>query len=85
MKQSKNPDIQYVYNRKVFITLILFQIEKLKEQLALEDEKAVKAAQERRTAKESGAETTSGSLWNEDEKELLIKAVKLFPAGTNSR
>ena len=51
----------------------------------MEDEKAAKEAQERRIAKETGGDTSSNSLWSDEEKELLIKAVKLFPAGTNSR
>ena len=72
-------------NKDNISKIFLEEIYKLKQQLALEDEKAVKAAQERKTAKDTGGETTSGSLWSEDERELLIKAVKLFPAGTNSR
>ena len=34
--------------------MLVFQIGKLKEQLVLEDEKAAKAVQERKTAKETG-------------------------------
>jgi DnaJ family protein C protein 2 len=82
-----DPDLQYVYYRDFSYSIhaALFQISKLKEQLVLEDEKAAKAVQERKISKETGGDTSSSSLWSEDEHELLIKAVKLFPAGTNSR
>ncbi|CAB4005179.1 dnaJ homolog subfamily C member 2 isoform X1 [Paramuricea clavata] len=72
-------------NKDNISNLFLEEISKLKEQLVLEDEKAVKAVQERKISKETGGDTSSSSLWSEDEHELLIKAVKLFPAGTNSR
>lgn len=65
--------------------LKFIQIDKLKQQIILEDEKAARTAQEKKMVKENENGTSSSSLWNEDEQELLIKAVKLFPAGTNSR
>ncbi|XP_046841281.1 dnaJ homolog subfamily C member 2-like isoform X2 [Xenia sp. Carnegie-2017] len=61
------------------------EITKLKEKLALEDEKAVQAAQEKKTPKENGNNNSTSSMWSDDERELLIKAVKVFPAGTSSR
>ncbi|XP_039219708.1 dnaJ homolog subfamily C member 2 isoform X2 [Crotalus tigris] len=66
---------------------VLKQIEQVNEQVRREKEEA--EAQMRQATKSSDKSTT-GSVggsknWSEDDLQLLIKAVNLFPAGTNSR
>lgn len=63
------------------------QIEEINEQIRREKEEA--EARMRQATKSSEKSTTGGGggskNWPEDDLQLLIKAVNLFPAGTNSR
>uniref|UniRef100_A0AAY5F6G2 DnaJ homolog subfamily C member 2 n=1 Tax=Electrophorus electricus TaxID=8005 RepID=A0AAY5F6G2_ELEEL len=61
------------------------QVEDVNEQLQQEREAEVKAQQAARGSEQAGAGTGSGKGWTEEELQLLIKAVNLFPAGTNAR
>lgn len=55
-------------------------------QLQREREAEVQARQAARSADQaSGGGGAGGKGWNEDDLQLLIKAVNLFPAGTNAR
>lgn len=65
----------------------ILQIEEINEQIRREKEEA--EARMRQATKSSEKSTTGGGggskNWPEDDLQLLIKAVNLFPAGTNSR
>ncbi|XP_059537192.1 dnaJ homolog subfamily C member 2-like [Myotis daubentonii] len=63
------------------------QIEEIKEQIRKEKEEAeARMRQPSTNAKKSAGGGGNGSKnWSEDDLQLLIKAVNLFPAGTNSR
>ena len=55
-------------------------------QLQKEKEAEVQAMQAARSAEQSsGGAGGGGKGWNEEDLQLLIKAVNLFPAGTNAR
>lgn len=57
-------------------------------QLQREREAEVQAMQAARSAEQGsggGGGGGGGKGWNEDDLQLLIKAVNLFPAGTNAR
>uniref|UniRef100_A0A096LXZ2 DnaJ homolog subfamily C member 2 n=1 Tax=Poecilia formosa TaxID=48698 RepID=A0A096LXZ2_POEFO len=56
------------------------QVEEVNAQLQKEKDAEVQAWQAARSAEQGG-----GKGWNEDDLQLLIKAVNLFPAGTNAR
>uniref|UniRef100_A0A7M4F7Q7 DnaJ homolog subfamily C member 2 n=1 Tax=Crocodylus porosus TaxID=8502 RepID=A0A7M4F7Q7_CROPO len=66
---------------------VVKQIEEVNEQIRREKEEA--EARIRQASKSSERSTSSGGggskNWSEDDLQLLIKAVNLFPAGTNSR
>lgn len=63
------------------------QIEEVNEQMRREKEEAdARMRQASKNAEKSTGGSGSGSKnWSEDDLQLLIKAVNLFPAGTNSR
>ncbi|XP_024118413.1 dnaJ homolog subfamily C member 2 [Oryzias melastigma] len=62
------------------------QVEEVNAQLQREREAEVQAMQAARSAEQaSGGGGGGGKGWNEDDLQLLIKAVNLFPAGTNAR
>lgn len=63
------------------------QIEEVNEQMRREKEEAdARMWQASKNAEKSTGGSGSGSKnWSEDDLQLLIKAVNLFPAGTNSR
>lgn len=55
-------------------------------QLQREKEAEVQMRQAARSAEQaSGGGGAGGKGWNEEDLQLLIKAVNLFPAGTNAR
>ncbi|XP_071374618.1 dnaJ homolog subfamily C member 2 [Centroberyx affinis] len=62
------------------------QVQEVNAQLQREKEAEVQARQAARSAEQaSGGGGAGGKGWNEDDLQLLIKAVNLFPAGTNAR
>ncbi|XP_044534577.1 dnaJ homolog subfamily C member 2 isoform X2 [Gracilinanus agilis] len=63
------------------------QIEEINEQIRKEKEEAeARIRQASKSAEKStGGGGSGGKNWSEDDLQLLIKAVNLFPAGTNSR
>lgn len=63
------------------------QIEEVNEQMRKEKEEAdARMRQASKNAEKSaGGSGSGGKNWSEDDLQLLIKAVNLFPAGTNSR
>ncbi|XP_007504127.2 dnaJ homolog subfamily C member 2 isoform X4 [Monodelphis domestica] len=63
------------------------QIEAINEQIRKEKEEAEARIRQasKSTEKSAGGGGSSGKNWSEDDLQLLIKAVNLFPAGTNSR
>ncbi|XP_062339031.1 dnaJ homolog subfamily C member 2 [Osmerus eperlanus] len=62
------------------------EVQGVNAQLQKEKEAEVQARQAARTAEQaSGGGGGGGKGWNEEELQLLIKAVNLFPAGTNAR
>ncbi|TMS02866.1 DnaJ-like protein subfamily C member 2 [Larimichthys crocea] len=62
------------------------QVQEVNAQLQREREAEVQARQAARSAEQaSGGGGGGGKGWNEDDLQLLIKAVNLFPAGTNAR
>lgn len=63
------------------------QIEEVNEQMRREKEEAdARMWQASKNAEKSaGGSGSGGKNWSEDDLQLLIKAVNLFPAGTNSR
>lgn len=64
----------------------LSQVQEVNAQLQREREAEVQARQAARSAEQaSGGGGGGGKGWNEDDLQLLIKAVNLFPAGTNAR
>lgn len=61
-------------------------MQEVNDQLQREREAEVQARQAARGADQaSGGGGVAGKGWNEDDLQLLIKAVNLFPAGTNAR
>uniref|UniRef100_A0A5F8GME0 DnaJ homolog subfamily C member 2 n=1 Tax=Monodelphis domestica TaxID=13616 RepID=A0A5F8GME0_MONDO len=63
------------------------KIEAINEQIRKEKEEAEARIRQasKSTEKSAGGGGSSGKNWSEDDLQLLIKAVNLFPAGTNSR
>ncbi|KAM6984906.1 dnaJ homolog subfamily C member 2-like [Aplochiton taeniatus] len=62
------------------------QVQEVNAQLQMEKEAEVQARlASRNTEQASGGGGSGGKGWNEEELQLLIKAVNLFPAGTNAR
>uniref|UniRef100_A0A8C4IS24 DnaJ homolog subfamily C member 2 n=1 Tax=Dicentrarchus labrax TaxID=13489 RepID=A0A8C4IS24_DICLA len=63
------------------------QVQEVNAQLQREREAEVQARQAARSADQAsgGGGGGGGKGWNEDDLQLLIKAVNLFPAGTNAR
>uniref|UniRef100_A0A7N6BPI2 DnaJ homolog subfamily C member 2 n=1 Tax=Anabas testudineus TaxID=64144 RepID=A0A7N6BPI2_ANATE len=62
------------------------QVQEVNAQLQREREAEVQARQAARSAEQaSGGGGAGGKGWNEEDLQLLIKAVNLFPAGTNAR
>lgn len=68
-------------------TFLFTQIEEVNEQIRKEREEAdARLRQATKSSEKSTGGGGSGSKnWSEDDLQLLIKAVNLFPAGTNSR
>lgn len=65
---------------------VYVQVQEVNAQLQKEKDAEVQARQAVRTAVQaSGGGGGGGKGWNEEELPLLIKAVNLFPAGTNAR
>uniref|UniRef100_A0A3P8Z7F9 DnaJ homolog subfamily C member 2 n=1 Tax=Esox lucius TaxID=8010 RepID=A0A3P8Z7F9_ESOLU len=62
-------------------------VQEVNAQLQKEKDAEVQARQSARTAEQAsgGGGGAGGKGWNEEELQLLIKAVNLFPAGTNAR
>ncbi|KAM8771337.1 dnaJ homolog subfamily C member 2 isoform 2-T2 [Rhynchonycteris naso] len=63
------------------------QIEEINEQIRKEKEEAEARMRQasKNAEKSTGGGGNGGKNWSEDDLQLLIKAVNLFPAGTNSR
>ncbi|XP_054655832.1 dnaJ homolog subfamily C member 2 [Dunckerocampus dactyliophorus] len=62
------------------------QVQEVNAQLQREKEAEFQAMQTGRSAEQaSGGGGSGGKGWNEEDLQLLIKAVNLFPAGTNAR
>lgn len=63
------------------------QVQEVNAQLQREREAEVQARQAARSGDQAsgGGGSSGGKGWNEDDLQLLIKAVNLFPAGTNAR
>ncbi|XP_014861758.1 PREDICTED: dnaJ homolog subfamily C member 2 [Poecilia mexicana] len=61
------------------------QVEEVNAQLQKEKDAEVQARQAARSAEQASGGGGGGKGWNEDDLQLLIKAVNLFPAGTNAR
>ncbi|XP_008828983.1 dnaJ homolog subfamily C member 2 isoform X1 [Nannospalax galili] len=63
------------------------QIEEVNEQIRKEKEEAEARMRQasKNAEKSTGGSGSSSKNWSEDDLQLLIKAVNLFPAGTNSR
>ncbi|XP_068443131.1 dnaJ homolog subfamily C member 2 [Clinocottus analis] len=62
------------------------QMQEVNAQLQREKEAEIQTRQTVRSAEQaSGAGGAGGKGWNEEDLQLLIKAVNLFPAGTNAR
>ncbi|XP_076862935.1 dnaJ homolog subfamily C member 2 [Brachyhypopomus gauderio] len=72
-------------NKEESKTAIEKQVQEVNAQMLQEREAEVKAQQAARASEQVGAGTVLGKGWNEEELQLLIKAVNLFPAGTNAR
>lgn len=54
-------------------------------QLQKEREAEIQARQAARSSEQASGGAGRGKGWNEEDLQLLIKAVNLFPAGTNAR
>uniref|UniRef100_A0A3Q3FUL2 DnaJ (Hsp40) homolog, subfamily C, member 2 n=1 Tax=Kryptolebias marmoratus TaxID=37003 RepID=A0A3Q3FUL2_KRYMA len=61
------------------------QVEEVNCQLQKEKEAEAQARQAARSAEQASGGGGGAKGWNEEDLQLLIKAVNLFPAGTNSR
>ncbi|XP_061570061.1 dnaJ homolog subfamily C member 2 isoform X2 [Cololabis saira] len=62
------------------------QVQEVNDQLQKEKEAEVQAMQAARSCEQASSGAGGGGKgWNEDDLQLLIKAVNLFPAGTNAR
>lgn len=62
------------------------QVQEVNAQLQRERDAEVQARQAARSGEQaSGGGGGTGKGWNEEDLQLLIKAVNLFPAGTNAR
>lgn len=66
--------------------LLLFpQVQEVNAQLQKEREAEIQARQAARSSEQASGGAGGGKGWNEEDLQLLIKAVNLFPAGTNAR
>lgn len=63
----------------------VMQVQEVNEQLQREREAEVKSQQAARSSENANAGSGVSKGWNEEDLQLLIKAVNLFPAGTNAR
>lgn len=61
------------------------QVEEVNLQMQRERDSELQARQSSRIDQASGGAGPGGKGWNEEDLQLLIKAVNLFPAGTNAR
>ncbi|XP_058264509.1 dnaJ homolog subfamily C member 2 [Hemibagrus wyckioides] len=61
------------------------QVQEVNAQLQREREAEVRAQQAARSSENANAGSGISKGWNEEDLQLLIKAVNLFPAGTNAR
>ncbi|XP_017341240.1 dnaJ homolog subfamily C member 2 [Ictalurus punctatus] len=61
------------------------QVQEVNAQLQREREAEVKTQQAARSSENTNAGSGGSKGWNEEDLQLLIKAVNLFPAGTNAR
>lgn len=61
------------------------QVQEVNAQMQREREAELKAHQTARSLDQTSTGTGGGKGWNEEDLQLLIKAVNLFPAGTNAR
>lgn len=70
-----------------FLTMCLsVQVHEVKVQMQKEKEAEIQAQQSTRGAEHAGGGGgVNNRSWNEEDLQLLIKAVNLFPAGTNAR
>lgn len=76
--------------RRLYLLVHLFnilfvQVEEVNIQLQKEKESEAQARQAARSAEQASGGGGGGKGWNEEDLQLLIKAVNLFPAGTNAR
>lgn len=77
---------QLIYVKCTNTSVFLPQMQEVNAQLQREKEAEVQARQAARSADQaSGGGGSGGKGWNEEDLQLLIKAVNLFPAGTNAR
>uniref|UniRef100_A0A668TCS2 DnaJ homolog subfamily C member 2 n=1 Tax=Oreochromis aureus TaxID=47969 RepID=A0A668TCS2_OREAU len=61
------------------------QVQEVNAQLQKEREAEIQARQAARSSEQASGGAGGGKGWNEEDLQLLIKAVNLFPAGTNAR
>lgn len=64
---------------------VFHKVEEVNAQLQKEKDAEVQARQAARSAEQASGGAGGGKGWYEDDLQLLIKAVNLFPAGTNAR
>lgn len=71
---------------KAFITIFVnhqTQVEEIRKQIKREREEVAAAAA--KGGGGGGSDSSANKPWNQDDLQLLIKAVNLFPAGTTKR
>lgn len=87
-KASLGPSGIYRLSQTSYCCLSSLQVQEVNLQLQKEKEAEVQARQAARGADQAsggGGGSGGGKGWNEEDLQLLIKAVNLFPAGTNAR
>lgn len=77
-------NIKEISNRMEKVCLLM-QVSQVNESIEKEKQQSLELAQKQSSSSSSGDKSKVKDNWSDNELQTLIKAVNLFPAGTNAR